>query len=579
MYTGRSKREGRSFAEFVISSQRRLALPWTGLAGLRLVGKTLYDVYESVENQVETALEVGRKWDSDFTGIMDDGIICSESLGMEIKKFDYDFPAVAVHPIKDGKALDRLSVPDPLAGGRMLKNIKAIQILSQNSSKPVAISIEGPFTLAGQITGVEDLARAIISSPEFVIDLLTFTAQVVRQYALSACQAGADLVSIAEPTSIILSEKQFNTFVTPFARSVFDNLKSWKIMHICGDTNHLLGAMLSCGIEGMSLDQVMNIPDIIARIPENIVLFGNIDPLQVMQDLDANGVREKTATLLSTVAQYPNFIMSTGCDCVFETPFDNISTLVDTTHKQSTPPPLQRSENTRSNISTKVPVSRKRMTPESDKHGGSLISEIRQAVITHQRHVCCMLCGQSIDEGLNPFNVVEQGLASGMEEVGSLFEEQIYFIPELLMSAQALYGGLEVLKPYMAMEEVSVRAKLMIGTIEGDVHEIGKNLVIAMFTAAGWEVCDLGADVSTEAFVRGYEANRPDIVGISALMSTTMNKIPNTIKSLRSADPKARIMVGGAPVSPDKAHSFGADGYAGNAIQAVKEGIRLLEEL
>lgn len=567
------------FAEYVTKAEKRLALPWAGLTGLRCTGMKLYEVYASIKNQLEIAELMEQEFHADFTGIMDDGIICSETLGLKIKQYDFDFPAVQDHPVKTMERLSRLHVPDPMAGGRMLINIQSVQALAASSDKPLAISIEGPFTLAGQLAGIEHLARAVIADPDFALNLLDFTARVVKQYAKAVSKAGADLISIAEPSSIILSPEQFKQFVVPGVRQIFHDLDAWKMMHICGDTSLLLEEILSCRIEGLSLDQVMNIPLMMKIIPEDIVVFGNIDPLKVMLEMDAKGVAKETSSLLSAVDDYPNFIMSTGCDCVLETPFENLKAMVDTTHGHPLKKPLNRPENQeiiKNSIKALKPEKPQPVQKTSIRSRG-IIPEIRQAVIDYDQPLCRSLCQKAVALGINPFTAMEKGLSSGMEQAGDLFSTNIYFIPELLMCTDALYAGLDELKPHMRVDEIKDKGKLMIGVIEGDLHEIGKNLVIALFTAAGWEICDLGNDVSTKTFVEAYQKNRPDLVGISALMNTSMQGIPALIKALRDCNPKVRILVGGAPLTREKALGFGADGYAVNAVQAVREGVKIIK--
>jgi len=351
------------------------------------------------------------------------------------------------------------------------------------------------------------------------------------------------------------------------------------MMHICGDTSLLLEEILSCGIEGLSLDQVMDIPLTMKIIPEEIVVFGNIDPLKVMLEMDARGVAKETSSLLSAVEDYPNFIMSTGCDCVLETPFENLKALVKTTHahpwKKPTDFPLKK--RIKKGLLKSLGPEKHNSFPNPRVQSKKMIPQIRQAVIDYDQNLCRDLCQKAVTSGVNPFTVMEKGLSSGMKKAGDLFSTNIYFIPELLMCTDALYAGLEELKPHMKINETKDKGKLMIGVIEGDLHEIGKNLVIALFTAAGWEICDLGKDVSTKIFVDAYHKNRPDLVGISALMNTSMQGIPALVKALRDCDPKVRIMVGGAPLTKEKALDFGADGYAANAVQAVRKGVKLIK--
>ncbi len=573
-------RQHPTLLSYISSFDRRLCLPWTGLVSLGLCPKKLYDIYESQKTQLLVAKEMERTFNADFTGIMDDGIICSETLGLTIKQFDYDFPAVADHAIKSREKLAALSVPDPLAGSRMTTNIESIRALVKASDKPVALSVEGPFTLAAQLAGVEDLARFIITDPDFVKELLAFTAKTVRAYAHAAANAGAALISIAEPTAIILSKAQFKTFVVPGVHSVFKGIHAWPVMHICGDTSHLLDEILTCPLQGISLDQVMDIPSLMPQIPEDIVVFGNIDPIDVMLEMDARDVVGETRGLLEAVAGYPNFLMSTGCDLVLETPRENLTALIETTrsfrHDRNASPlkkGLACSSGTRFQTDTQPPDPH---TPAISVDSvlapdNTLLDQIRNAVVKFQPVLCKTLCRQAMDDGVGAVRTVENGLSAGMEAAGELFSSDIYFIPELLRCADTLYAGLEVVTPFLAAEADPLKtpASLLIGVVQGDIHEIGKNLVIAMFTAAGWQVRDLGTDVSPAQFVAAYREYRPTLVGISALMSTSMRNIPKVVDALKEIDPRVKIMVGGAPVDENRAIRYGAHGWAPNAVKAA----------
>ena len=159
-----------------------------------------------------------------------------------------------------------------------------------------------------------------------------------------------------------------------------------------------------------------------------------------------------------------------------------------------------------------------------------------------------------------------------MAEVGQLFEDGEYFVPELLAAARAMQGGLELLKPYLADEDVEPIGKVVTGTVKGDLHDIGKNLVGMMLKGAGFEIVDLGSDVSPEKFVEAVKESGAQIVAMSALLTTTMSNMPVTIKAFEDAGIRdsVKIFVGGAPLTEEYAKKIGADGFAPDASQAAK---------
>jgi dimethylamine corrinoid protein len=184
----------------------------------------------------------------------------------------------------------------------------------------------------------------------------------------------------------------------------------------------------------------------------------------------------------------------------------------------------------------------------------------------------------AVAEGIDAYQAIEQGLVDGMNRAGQLFETEEYFIPELLLCADAMYAGLEVLKPHIRREDAQVRRKVIIGVVEGDTHDIGKNLVKVMLDAAGFEVHDLGRDVPPQVFVDTAIAEGADIIGLSTLMTTTMPNMAEVIRLLRESGRRAqfKVIVGGGPVSQAFADRIGADGYSANAPGAVKLAKKLL---
>jgi len=177
-----------------------------------------------------------------------------------------------------------------------------------------------------------------------------------------------------------------------------------------------------------------------------------------------------------------------------------------------------------------------------------------------------------LDEGLVPKDILDNGLVVGMNEVGARFKRGEMFVPEVLMSAKAMQAGLGVLRPHLIASGAKLIGKIVIGTVKGDLHDIGKNLVGMMCQGAGFEVIDLGFNVDPDKFVKAIKEQQPDIVGMSALLTTTMRAMGHTINALQEAGMRdsVKIMVGGAPVDAEFAERIGADGYGSNAANAAE---------
>ncbi len=177
----------------------------------------------------------------------------------------------------------------------------------------------------------------------------------------------------------------------------------------------------------------------------------------------------------------------------------------------------------------------------------------------------------ALDEGLSAGEVLNRGLMTGMQKVGAEFRDGILFVPEVLVAARAMHAGIDVLKPLLTAGEVASRGKAVIGTVKGDLHDVGKNLVGVMLQGGGFDVVDLGVDVSAQKFVDAVKAQQPTVVGLSALLTTTMQQMKGTIEALRAAGLRdgVKVLVGGAPVTQAFADEIGADGYADDGASAV----------
>ena len=210
-----------------------------------------------------------------------------------------------------------------------------------------------------------------------------------------------------------------------------------------------------------------------------------------------------------------------------------------------------------------------------------ILEALRVAVVDFEEDDTVKWAKIAVDEGVDPFTATMEGLAEGMIEAGERYNKKEYFVPELLMCGDALYAGLDILKPAVEASgrQSEIKGSIVLGVVEGDVHDIGKNLVKIMFDVAGWTVYDLGKDVPLDKFVEEQIRTDSDIVGLSALMTTSMLAMPEIIKRLRARNPNVRIILGGAPINPEVAEKYGADGYAKSAGTAVDEAMKLIKML
>ncbi len=197
------------------------------------------------------------------------------------------------------------------------------------------------------------------------------------------------------------------------------------------------------------------------------------------------------------------------------------------------------------------------------------LKALADAVIRGDQKKAVEITKAALEEGTAPKSVLDSGLIAGMDVVGARFKKNEIYIPEVLIAARAMKMAMEILEPELVKAGVEPVGKLLIGTVQGDLHDIGKNLVAMMLKGAGFQVIDLGVDVGPEKFVEQVKASDAQLIGMSALLTTTMPGMERTIKALKQAGVSAKVMIGGAPVTQDYANKIGADGFAPDAASAV----------
>ncbi len=206
--------------------------------------------------------------------------------------------------------------------------------------------------------------------------------------------------------------------------------------------------------------------------------------------------------------------------------------------------------------------------------------ELRRTVMSYDVEGATLAAKKAVEVGIDPLRAIEDGLAQGIREVGDKFDKGEIFLPELVMAAEAMKSALEVLEPKLKKKkkERKTLGRVLLGTVEGDIHNIGKTIVAAMLTANGFEVVDVGVDVPTERFVEKVRELKPDILGLSALLTTTLPAQGAVIETLKKEGLRRtlKVIIGGAPASKEWAEKIGADGYGANAVEAVEVAKKLL---
>ncbi len=200
----------------------------------------------------------------------------------------------------------------------------------------------------------------------------------------------------------------------------------------------------------------------------------------------------------------------------------------------------------------------------------NILEQIRDAVVEGNAGQVKEFAQKAIEEGFGAAQILDEGLIGGMNIIGPRFKNNEIFIPEVLKSARAMHAGMDVIKPLIVSSDIQEKGTIVIGTVAGDLHDIGKNMVIMMLEGSGFKVIDLGINVPTEKFVKAIEEHQPQIMGLSALLTTTMKQMKNTVETLLTLEPRPKILIGGAPITQKFCDEIGADAYAADAASAAE---------
>ncbi len=319
-----------SLYDTVVNSSRRLAVPLMGSVGSRLTGQKLDDCLHDSAKHLNCLQALAETFSPDALFPIMDLTLEAEALGLTIAFAGDEAPSVAVHPVKSIEDLRLLRVPDPGEAGRLPIWLDVVAGMRELTDAAVACYVIGPFTLAAELVGAEDMAVATIQDSEFASEAIAFSCDVICRYA-GALGERADIVTILEPSAVMLSPSTFGSFVGAALRTLTGVIKSngaSPVLHICGDSTHLLQEMANSGAEGFSLDSPVDLHKAASVVHSDQVLIGNVDPVGMMLEGDETAVGASCAALLDRMQSVPNFILASGCDLPADTPRGNISKLI-----------------------------------------------------------------------------------------------------------------------------------------------------------------------------------------------------------------------------------------------------------
>lgn len=322
---------GRTTAQMASALGRRIGSPIMGAYLAQLTGTTVKQNMTDGRTMFKTIEAYITEFKPDFAmSTFPDLAAEAEACGCKLKMPEDALPSVDIHVVQSQEDLNKLSIPDPNKDGRLSVFIEATRLFHKRFTLTKTAASAGPFTLAAELMGVDIISRKILKEPQLVHEVMEYALQVVQRYNNELIKAGADSIGIAEPTCSLLSGKAFERSVLPFLRRYVSSLSVPASLHICGRAGHLIELMCKTGVDAISLDSPTDITKIKDKVPPNIMILGNLAPVEVLMMKKPDDVRAATIEMLKAMEDVPNFGVMSGCDLPIGTPMENIKALIDT---------------------------------------------------------------------------------------------------------------------------------------------------------------------------------------------------------------------------------------------------------
>ncbi|UCD58025.1 MAG: uroporphyrinogen decarboxylase family protein [Candidatus Hydrogenedentota bacterium] len=320
---------GKSVAEMAQGFGRKVGSPIMGAYLSTLTGTTVKQNLTDGRVMFKTIEQFVTQFKPDFVMCTFPDLAAeAEACGCKLKMPDNALPSVEEHPVQTRQDLARLTIPDPYKDGRLSVFIEATRLFTNRFTLMKSPASAGPFTLAAELMGVDIITRKVLKEPELVHEVMEYTLQVIQRYNAELIKAGADSIGIAEPTCSLLSAKAFEKIVLPYLQRYVESLPVPASLHICGRANHLVELMCRTGVVGISVDSPTDITKIKDRVPPDILILGNLAPVEVLMMKKPDEVRAATMQLLKAMDDVPNFGLLSGCDLPVGTPMENIEAMI-----------------------------------------------------------------------------------------------------------------------------------------------------------------------------------------------------------------------------------------------------------
>ncbi len=318
-----------SFIQLVTFAGRRLGGPIYGACLTPLTGTT-------VKQNLTDGLTMFHTIEKFVLSCKPDLCLCAfpdlsaeaEACGCKVKMPDDSLPSVIEHPVQGPSDLKAIQIPDPEKHGRLPVFIEATKLFAKRFKLLSIAPITGPFTLYAHLMGAEAISKNIFKNPKLVIELMELSVDVLKRHNLSLVKAGADIIAIGEPTASLLSPKAFENFVFPSLKRLIKAIPRQVLLHICGNAGHLVTLMCGTGAAGISVDSPVNLLDIKDKVPSNIVIYGNLSPVEVLMMKKPDEVKVHAQNILQSMKGVKNFILGSGCDLPVGTPMENITAML-----------------------------------------------------------------------------------------------------------------------------------------------------------------------------------------------------------------------------------------------------------
>ncbi len=310
--------------ETIQNLPKPFAVPLMGYPGIQLTGDTMKDVILFPDRQFEALKALVDTFNPPAIFPMMDLTVEASGLGLEVEFPEDDVAYVRKHPIHEGDDLSALKTVDLLSAPRVRNYLQVVEAIAKTFGGIHGGYVIGPLSLAGLLMGVENLALALLDNAFFVRELLSILSEKLARVALAEESAGADIITILDPTAMIISPLQFDVFVKPAIQRIIRDLKAMSLLHICGHAGHLVGHMGQTGVDGLSLDYQVNLVQAEERVPPEVIIWGNLNPVDVFLKGIPESVKEQAKNLLTEMEKFDNFVLSSGCDLPAHTPLENI---------------------------------------------------------------------------------------------------------------------------------------------------------------------------------------------------------------------------------------------------------------